>query len=274
MLGFLDAGVGVAYHIVTGLSHALTPLAGPLAAAVAIVVFTLAVRLLLLPLGYYALRGQLAQARLAPQIQELRQRHARDTERLQRELTALYQREGGGLLLGCLPLLAQLPFFSVMYRLFLSPVVSGHANGLLSSHLLGVPLGTRLISVHFSGLHWPVLHWLGGFGAGASESYLVVVLVFAGLLALLGVVGWASARIAAAVAGPAGPARASGVLARLLPYTTVVIALFVPLAAGVYLLTTTAWTVAERAALRGRAQQANGAAAGASGAAPRGRELT
>jgi YidC/Oxa1 family membrane protein insertase len=284
MLGFLDAGVGVAYHIVTGLSHALTPLAGPLAAVAAIIVFTLAVRLLLVPLGYYALRGQLAQARLAPQIQELRKRHARDSERLQRELTALYQREGGGLLLGCLPLLAQLPFFSVMYRLFLSPVVSGHANGLLSSQLLGVPLGTRLVSVHFPGLHWsslhwsslhwPVLHWLGGFGAGASASYLVGGLVFAGLLALLGVVGWASARTAAAVTGPAGPARGSGTLTRLLPYTTVVIALFVPLAAGVYLVTTTAWTVAERAALRGRAQQANGAAAGASGAAPRGRELT
>jgi YidC/Oxa1 family membrane protein insertase len=284
MLGFLDAAVGVAYHIVTGLSHALTPLAGPLAAAAAIVVFTLAVRLLLLPLGYYALRGQLAQARLAPQVQELRKRHARDSERLQRELTALYQREGGGLLLGCLPLLAQLPFFSVMYRLFLSPVVSGHANGLLARNLLGVPLRTRWVSVHFSGLHWstlhwpvlhwPVLHWLAGFGAGVSASYPVGVLVFAGLFALLGVVGWASARTAAAVAGPAGPARGTGVLARLLPYTTVVIALFVPLAAGLYLLTTTAWTVAERAALRGRAQQANGAAAGASGAAPRGRELT
>jgi len=35
-------------------------------------------------------------------------------------------------------------------------------------------------------------------------------------------------------------------LARALPYFTVVVAAFVPLAAGVYLLTTTAWTLAER----------------------------
>jgi YidC/Oxa1 family membrane protein insertase len=46
----------------------------------------------------------------------------------------------------------------------------------------------------------------------------------------------------------------------LLPYTTLVIAAFVPLAAGLYLLTTSTWTVAERTLLRRRiAQPATGA---------------
>ena len=45
-----------------------------------------------------------------------------------RALAAFYQREGGGLLLGCLPLLVQLPFFSVVYRLFLSHSVGGQPN--------------------------------------------------------------------------------------------------------------------------------------------------
>ena len=109
MLGFLDAGVSVAYHLVTTLASAFAPVAGSLAAAAAIVAFTLAVRLLLLPLSYYGLRGQAAQARLQPQIAELRRRYASQPDRLQRELAAFYQREGGGLLLGCLPLLVQLP---------------------------------------------------------------------------------------------------------------------------------------------------------------------
>jgi len=39
----------------------------------------------------------------------------------------------------------------------------------------------------------------------------------------------------------------SAVLARVVPYFTVAVAAFVPLAAGLYLLTTTAWTLAERA---------------------------
>jgi YidC/Oxa1 family membrane protein insertase len=40
--------------------------------------------------------------------------------------------------------------------------------------------------------------------------------------------------------------RVAAGLGRVLPYVTVVIAVFAPLAAAVYLLTTVAWTLAER----------------------------
>lgn len=270
MLGFLDAGISVAYHVVTALVQFLTPVAGPIAAAAAIVVFTIAIRLTLVPLSYYAIRGQAAQARLQPQVQDLRRRYAGQPDRLQRELSGLYQREGSGLLAGCLPLLAQLPFFSIMYRLFLSRQVAGHANGLLAHQLLGAPLG---------------LHW-------TAAVFSLHGLVFAGLFAALAGVGWVSARLArrlgqpglaaplpgrpAAGRAPAAPARrparpgqpaagsqqaavtAERLVARLgtvLPYVTVVIAMFVPLAAGLYLLTTTSWTVAERAILGRRVQR-------------------
>jgi YidC/Oxa1 family membrane protein insertase len=41
-------------------------------------------------------------------------------------------------------------------------------------------------------------------------------------------------------------------LLRVIPYTTVAIAAVVPLAAGLYLLTTTAWAAAERAVITRR----------------------
>src|SRR5580693_7365408 len=107
MLGFLGAGVSVAYHVVTDLAHFLAPLGGGLAAVAAIIAFTVAIRLLLLPLSYYALRGQAGQARLQPELAELRRRHGHEPERLQREIGALYRRESGTLLIGCLPLLLQ-----------------------------------------------------------------------------------------------------------------------------------------------------------------------
>jgi YidC/Oxa1 family membrane protein insertase len=44
---------------------------------------------------------------------------------------------------------------------------------------------------------------------------------------------------------PAG-GKAAGLLTRAVPYVTVVIAAFAPLAAAIYLLTTVAWTLAER----------------------------
>src|SRR6516225_3561858 len=95
MFTLLGLPIDAAYHLVSALAGAFTPLLGGLAVAAAIVLFTIMVRLLVLPLSYYAFRGQRAQARLAPKVQELYKRHSKQPERLQRELSALYAAEGG-----------------------------------------------------------------------------------------------------------------------------------------------------------------------------------
>ena len=279
---FPGVPVDAAYHVVSGLAGLLAPLAGGLATAAAIAGFTVAIRLLLLPLSYRAMRGMAAQARIAPLVQALQKKHAGQPDRLQRELTALYRSEGTGMFAGCLPALAQWPVLSVVYLLFRSPRIAGAPNTLLSHGLFGAPLGS---------------HWLGGGGPFSAQGA-----VFAGLFLLLAGTGWLSARLARRIGAPAGgpgtpaagpgklatgpgtpaarpartpaagpartptarPARTpvtgpaeaarggtvasvSASLARVLPYFTVAVAAFVPLAAGVYLLTTTAWTLAERA---------------------------
>ena len=154
MSSFLGVPVDAAYHLVSGLTGILTPALGGLAAVAAIVVFTMAVRLLLMPLSLRALRGQAAQARLAPQLVALRQRYGKQPERLQREMAALYKREGTSMFAGFAPLLLQWPFLSVMYLLFRSPTVGGTANTLLTHDLFGVPLGA---------------HWLSGAGPGPGQ---------------------------------------------------------------------------------------------------------
>ena len=74
-------------------------------------------------------------------------------------------------------------------------------------------------------------------------------LVFLGVFALLAGLCWLSVRLgqlmSAQQAGTGGTAPAA--LVRVLPYLTVVIAAFVPLAAGIYLLVSTGWALAERA---------------------------
>jgi YidC/Oxa1 family membrane protein insertase len=244
MFALLDAAIRAGYHVLTSVISVLSPLFGGLAGAAAIVAVTIALRLALLPLSYYAVRGQAAQARLLPQLAELQRKYKNQPERLRRELTAVQQREGTSLFAGLLPLLAQWPFFSVLYRLFLTPVISGHPNALLSDQLLGVPLGSR---------------WLAGAGPFSAHGA-----VFLGLFALLALVSWAAVRLArrftaaagapGAAAAAARPGGAVGGLTRVLPYLTIVIAAFVPLAAGLYLLTTTAWTAAERTVLMRRIQ--------------------
>jgi YidC/Oxa1 family membrane protein insertase len=258
---FPGVPVDAAYHVVSALAGVLAPLPGGLAAAAAILGFTIAVRLLLLPLSVRAMRGMEAQARLAPRVRELREKHTGQPDRLRRELAALQESEGTRMLGGCLPMLLQWPFLSVMYLLFRSPVIGGARNVLLTHHLFGAALGS---------------HWLGGGGPLSAQGA-----VFAGLFLLLAGVGWLSVRMTRRRTAPGGTgaggtgaggtaaggsgaggtaaggsaAGAAAALARLMPYVTVVVAAFVPLATGLYLLTTTAWTLAERTLLRGPGHQ-------------------
>jgi YidC/Oxa1 family membrane protein insertase len=222
-----DVPVSIAAALVTGLADALRPVAGDLATALAIMLFTAAVRLALVPLSVAAARGERARARLMPKVQALQKRHAKRPERLKREMAALYEAEGATPVAGCLPMFAQVPFFMVTYRLFMSATVAGHQNLLLAHTLLAAPLGQN---------------WIGVVGGGLLSP---PSLVFLGLFVLLGAVAvWSSRRVTAE-----GP---MGAVARVMPFGTVVFAAFVPLAAGLYLLVSGAWAAAERAVLQRR----------------------
>ncbi|WP_371781834.1 YidC/Oxa1 family membrane protein insertase [Streptosporangium subroseum] len=211
----------------------IAALAQPLnSTALAIIVFTLGVRLLLLPFGVMQARGERSRARLAPEVQKLRKRYGRDPERLRRELSALYAREKTSPLAGCLPGVAQLPFFMVMYQVFISSTIAGNANALLTHGLFGVPLGQQFAST------------VAGFGLLSGPT-----LVFAGLfLMLLAVAFITSQRIRRTMSDEVQPEFLRGVMP-LLPFGTVLAAAVLPLAAGIYLLVTTSWAAGERAFL-------------------------
>ena len=229
MSAFLGVPMSAAYHLVFGLATVLSPLFGSLAAAAAIVLFTMAIRLMLVPLSYRAMKGMDAQAKMAPQVQALRKKHTGQPEAFQRALAALYRAEGTSVYAGYVPLLVQWPFFSVMYLVFRSPVIDGIHNALLSHELFGAPLGSFVLS-----------------GAGLFSVHGAV---FAGLFLVLAAMCWVTARRTRALTTTTAGSDAQPVpatLTRLIPYVTVVFAAFVPLASGLYLATTTAWTLAER----------------------------
>jgi YidC/Oxa1 family membrane protein insertase len=240
----LNPAITAAYHAVSGISGALAPLAGGAGAALAIILFTLAIRLLLHPLARaqsrQAAEAQRARAALAPEVKKLRRKFRDDPARLNRATLELYRERGVSPAAGIVPGLLQLPVFLVMYRLFAAHTVGGRPNGLLGHSLAGVPLGSHLRDALFGG------HVLLGHLA-----------VFALLLVLaVAVARWASSQAAATAerASALGDPAPLGALARWLPYAGVLTAAFVPLATGLYLATTTFWTVAERAFLaRGQA---------------------
>lgn len=226
------AALGAVAAFVQAITSLLTPVAGPLSAALAIVVLTLLVRVLLVPVGISQARAEAGRRRLAPELRDLRRRYRTRPEVLQRKTAELYQREGVNPLAGILPALAQVPVVSLVYALFVHGTIGGHANLLLAASLGGVPLGASLVT---TGIAWPG------------------VLVFLALMAIVALNMWLSRRAAVRHAEPleGAEARIASVVSWL-PFITVVIAAIVPLATAIYLATTTTWTLAERAILRRR----------------------
>jgi YidC/Oxa1 family membrane protein insertase len=131
------AVVGAAHSAIESLETFLVPSAGSLAPALAIILFTVLVRLAISPLGYLQARAARRQADLAPRISSLRQKHRDDPMTLAAETLALQRANGAGPMAALLPGLAQAPFFMVMYRVSL---------GAPAGALLGVPLGAHLIA--------------------------------------------------------------------------------------------------------------------------------
>jgi YidC/Oxa1 family membrane protein insertase len=92
---------------------------------VAIIVLTILVRLVLAPLQQFQLVTQrktmVEQRKLAPQVAELRKKYKKDPQRLNSEMMKMYQEHGvnplGGLV-GCLPLIVQLPILTALYYVF------------------------------------------------------------------------------------------------------------------------------------------------------------
>ncbi|MHA6759751.1 YidC/Oxa1 family membrane protein insertase [Streptacidiphilus sp. PAMC 29251] len=223
VFAFLDVPTVHVQHAVVALAGDIHPLLGATATAAVIVLTTALVRLALHPLARRQVRGEKLRARIAPQLKELTTRHRNDPARLREAQLALYRAEGASPLSGLLPSLLMWPFIAVLYRLFSLPVLGGHANTLLTGTLAGIPLGTHLTA--------------------AATGQLPVFLVLYALLAVVGLIAFRRAR---RTVDPTAPG------ASVLPYLsfgTVLFAAFVPLSAGLYLLTTTSWTLVERALL-------------------------
>ncbi|HYH13027.1 MAG TPA: YidC/Oxa1 family membrane protein insertase [Thermomicrobiales bacterium] len=85
-------------------------------AGVAIIVFTIIVKTLLLPLTIKATRSSKAMQEVAPKVKEIQKKYGKDRARASQETMALYQQYGVNPMAGCLPMLIQIPIFFGLYR--------------------------------------------------------------------------------------------------------------------------------------------------------------
>ena len=108
----------------------------------AIIVLTVIIRLALAPLQQFQLVTQrktmVEQRKLGPQVAELRKKYKKDPQKLNSEMMKMYQEHGvnplGGLV-GCLPLIVQLPILTALYYVLTDFARSHH----VAAHFLFVP---------------------------------------------------------------------------------------------------------------------------------------
>src|SRR5699024_2978664 len=240
--------VEAAYEVVTTLTSFLHPLAGAHSAALAVIVLTLLVRAVLIPVGVSQVKAGITRRRLAPKISELRSKHKDKPELMQQRLMELYKEENASPLAGCLPVLAQMPVLMAVYGLFINSSIGGRTNELPGHTVLRLPLNPSFVKL---------------LGAGAPTG--TAITGYPVPRALIARVPGAPppppppappeapAAAGSARSAPDSPTMPdlSGLMKTLsfMPFLTAIFALFVPLAAAVYLATTTSWTLGERLVL-------------------------
>ncbi|MBR7041154.1 MAG: membrane protein insertase YidC [Clostridia bacterium] len=80
-----------------------------------VIVFTLLIKLVLLPLDVKSRRSMKAMSALNPKLEELKKRYANDQQKLNMKTQELYKKSGVNPLSGCLPMLIQLPILYIMF---------------------------------------------------------------------------------------------------------------------------------------------------------------
>ncbi len=103
---------------------------------IAIILFTVLLRLLMLPLTLQSLKSSKAMQELQPQLRELQKRYAKDKEKLTQETMRLYREAGINPAMGCLPMLIQIPIFFAIYWAILE---APHRGGSFAASFLWLP---------------------------------------------------------------------------------------------------------------------------------------
>jgi len=94
---------------------------------VAILLLTVAIKLIFFPLANKSYRSMAKMRNLQPEVAKLRERFGDDRVRLNQEMMALYKREKVNPAAGCLPIVIQIPVFFSLYKVLFVTIEMRHA---------------------------------------------------------------------------------------------------------------------------------------------------
>lgn len=123
-----------------------------------IILFSLLVKVITLPLSKKTVRSMSAMKEIQPKMEELKKKHKKNPQALNREMMKLYKEHGVNPLSGCLPMLPQMPLLFAMFAVFRSTILLRQA---------------------------PFILWWDDLSRGATsitDPYIILVILMAGLM--------------------------------------------------------------------------------------------
>jgi YidC/Oxa1 family membrane protein insertase len=102
---------------------------------VAIIIFTILLRVLMWPLTRKSFTSMSAMQKMQPEMQRIQKQYADDKMRMQQELARMYKEQGASPMGGCLPMILQIPIFFALYKALLISTPMRHAGFLWISDL-------------------------------------------------------------------------------------------------------------------------------------------
>ena len=103
-----DSAIGLLQDLLT-FFYGVTGTLGIANYGIAIILITLAIKLILYPLTLKQVKGMKAMQELQPKMKELQEKYKGNSEKLNKEMAILYKESGVNPLAGCLPLVVQMP---------------------------------------------------------------------------------------------------------------------------------------------------------------------
>lgn len=218
----------------------------------AIILLTLAVRVILLPLSIKQTRSMREMAVIQPEVKRLQAKYKGDRQKMNEEMMKLYKEHGVNPFGGCLPLLMQFPVLIALFYVIRNPLSYMDANWSLAQDLTEKALAVnRFLGLRLDCFPSQVLSGKRSNIEAISEVCGGGFVDFLPYLAMILLMGFSTyyqqkQMQAKRPAGDNPQAAQMQMFARIMPVMLMFFAFNFPTGVVLYWLTTNAWTIVQQ----------------------------
>ena len=206
---------------------------------VAIILLTVAVRLVLFPLTAKQAKSMIAMQRVQPEIKKLQAKYKNDRQKLNEEMMKFYKENQINPLGGCLPLLLQMPVFIALYQTLRDIQKFIPVDSAMYHDICGKAVPSKCTpDMHFAGMN------LTTSASKAASSGFSVVWPYLVLVAIVVVTGFIQQRQTMRNQTQANPQMA--IISKVFPVVFAFISWGLPSGVGLYFATSNLWQIGQQ----------------------------